>query len=137
MTRRRTTIGGEPSDLDRAAAVLFARVARRRTAEDTATEMPARPAPIPQGAREEGRRPPDDPLRSILADLRWMDRAACRGAPTSWFVGTVAALHRGAAVCGACPVRAECGAYGSRVARPSDWGQVWGGTIIVATYRSR
>jgi hypothetical protein len=58
-------------------------------------------------------------------DLRWMDRAACRG--DHGFVNEK--VEDAKAICSTCPVTAECEAWGHQVAyvgRP-DEGPVWGG----------
>ena len=58
--------------------------------------------------------------------MTWRDSAACRGHdPDLWFPvrggGNAAAL----AICGGCPVRAECGEYGLSLG-PHEPG-IWGG----------
>ncbi len=63
----------------------------------------------------------------------------CRSDPDLWFADTPAELERAKALCGDCPIRAECLA-GAR-ARREPWG-VWGGEIfergaVVARKRPR
>jgi WhiB family redox-sensing transcriptional regulator len=63
----------------------------------------------------------------------------CRRDPDLWFAETPADLERAKALCGECPIKAECLA-GAR-AREEPWG-VWGGEIfergsVVARKRPR
>jgi len=74
MTRRRFTVGGEPSELDEAAGALFAHLRRRPQADPSTPATPAaRAAMPPLGARDEGPTQPDDPFRALLVESHERD----------------------------------------------------------------
>jgi hypothetical protein len=54
----------------------------------------------------------------------WMDQAACRGYPTTWWFAK-STPHRAIRICRRCPVQRECLAYA--VERADDLYGVWGG----------
>ncbi len=78
-----------------------------------------------------GFKPGQKPLPRRLS-LGWQDDAACRGFPLALFFGSenergeakAARERRAAAVCGRCPVRAECLQFA--VSGPEKYG-TWGG----------
>ena len=76
----------------------------------------------------------------------WRTRAACRGMDTDMFFperGDGAAVDAAKAVCGTCPVAADC--LDEAINLPDGWGAfgIWGGTsgrqrrIMVRTERTK
>lgn len=70
----------------------------------------------------------DNPLASFIVEREaWMDDAACRGKPLSWFFPDAGGSKRKAyATCEKCPVRTECGEYAERTG--TEYG-IWDGKI--------
>jgi WhiB family transcriptional regulator, redox-sensing transcriptional regulator len=68
-------------------------------------------------------------FEGLLGRPAWMKRGACRGLEPSAFVASrgnsVGKVRDAKAICGQCPVRAECSAY---ALADSDICGVWGGT---------
>lgn len=65
-------------------------------------------------------------LNEILPD--WHLDAACRDAdPMMWFPAVGESTRRAKAICGECPVRAECLDYALGLSGSDDFG-IWGGT---------
>lgn len=64
----------------------------------------------------------------------WMEQAACRGYPTSWwFPGAGEDVERGKAICETCPVKTECLDYA--VEHRIRVG-IWGGTTATRRIRA-
>jgi WhiB family redox-sensing transcriptional regulator len=72
------------------------------------------------------------PSRSLVDQIAWMDKAACRGLPVSLFFGVegergaIRAVRerRALAVCASCPVRSKC--LGWAFERPEKYGVLGG-----------
>jgi len=64
---------------------------------------------------------------SIAAPRAGLDLPCCSGDTDLWFAGAPAQLEQAKALCGRCPIQAECLAGALRRAEP--WG-VWGGEIF-------
>jgi WhiB family transcriptional regulator, redox-sensing transcriptional regulator len=59
----------------------------------------------------------------VVPQGEWVERAACAGAPLEWFFSAdVAVLKVGRAVCGVCPVRAECLDWAVETGQRGLWG---------------
>lgn len=72
---------------------------------------------------------PASPLGSLLdaAPRAGLDLPCRSGDADLWFAEAPAELERAKALCGACPIKAEC--LAGALAREEPWG-VWGGEIF-------
>lgn len=61
---------------------------------------------------------------------KWTESAACRGAPTEWFVGNPSPPAEAYEICAGCSVRSECESFGEK--ERDDWGPavIYGGKLF-------